>query len=107
MANLYVTEYANVGTRAAASLGGFIDTPHLMPREPADANQKVAFTTAAQSAEFATGTVLVRLYADAACHVLFGEDPTATAAHQRLTANTEYWRAVTAGQKVSVYDGAS
>lgn len=99
MATLWVTEYADI-----SAMGG---GPAQAGKEPAVADQSVTFTTATQSAAFTAKTRLVRLYSSVACHVLFGADPTATAAKQKLAADTEYWRGVTPGQKVSVYDGSS
>jgi hypothetical protein len=76
-------------------------------QEPAVANQTVTFTTAVQSSAFNANTKFIRLIADAECHLLFGADPTATASHQMVPVDTEIWRMVVPGQKVSVYDGTS
>lgn len=103
MANLWVTEFAATGIPFDS--GGTLNTPFA--QEPAAAAQKVAFTTATQSAAFGSTTKIVRLVADANCHVLFGADPTADADDERLTSGVAEWRVVTAGHKVSVYDGSS
>lgn len=100
MANLWITEYDNAAT-------GSYTVSLPIAEEPALANQKVVFTTATQSAGFQSATSFVRLVADADCHVQFGANPTATADMQKLIAGVEYWRAVTAGDKVSVYDDGS
>lgn len=103
MATLYITEYAAGGALASSPTGGNL----TVPREPGTDQTPVTFTTAAASAAFGATTRFVRLQADAACHVQFGSSPTATANHQPLNADTEYFRAVAAGDKVSVYDGTS
>ena len=100
MAKLSITEYdvlPDDGRGRLLPLGG----------EPALADQEVTFTTATQSAAFNAKAKFIRLIADADCRVLFGANPTALAASQRLVADVEYWRAVVPGQKVSVYDGSS
>ena len=100
MANLYITEYAHPG-----QVGLAVNTH--MALEPAVAEQKIAFTTAAQSAAFGATTTVVRIQSDTAGHVKFGTNPTATASHQPIAADVEYWRAVQPGDKVSAYDGSS
>jgi len=99
MATLFVTEYADIASMASG--------PGQTGQEPALADQTVSFTTATQSSAFNTNTKLIRLYASAACHIVIGTNPTATAAKQKLAADTEYWRGVKGGDKVSVYDGSS
>lgn len=90
MSSLYISEYI-------AAVSGV-----PLAREPALVDQKVTFTgTAGQSTAFNGGTSLVRLMADADCHVLFGANPTATNAKAKLMSGVEYWRAVEPGQKVS------
>ena len=100
MAKLSITEYASMlghdGTGRPADLA----------LEPGT-DQEVTFTTATQSTAFATSTRFIRMVADTNCRVKFGSNPTALAASQRLVADTEYWRGVVAGQKVSAYDGTS
>ena len=100
MANLYITEYADV-VKAAGNM------PIQAPKEPAVAEQKISYTTAASSAAFNDATIFVRLYADADVHIHFGKSPTATAAKQLVPAFTEIFRGVVPGQKVSAYDGTS
>lgn len=95
MGKLYVTEYAN--------LGDDFRTTVPAPKEPGADQTPVDFTSgAAQSADFATYTRFVRLQADTACHLLFGNDPTATTNAQPLAANVAEYRAVVPGQKLSV-----
>lgn len=100
MADLYITEVTNLAKDGIGAV-----TPFLS--EPSVATQKIAFTTAAQSAAFSALTRLVRLVPTADCHVAFGENPTATANDELLKAGQEYVRGVTAGHKISVYDGSS
>lgn len=99
MATLWITEYVDqAGGRPLAI---------PIPLEPAAVDQTVTFTTATQSSAFGTNTKIVRLVSSADCNVLFGSNPTATAAKQKLLAGVEYWRGVQPGMKVSVYDGSS
>jgi len=99
MATAYITEYNYAGVQQG----------NVVPvaEEPALADQTVTFTTATQSAAFNAKTSFVRIIADADCHLKFGTDPTAVATDQFIPANVEQWRGVTAGHKVSVYDGTS
>ena len=84
MANLYISEYA-----------GIYDMHHKertpCPSEPAVATQKVTFTTSEASSAFNAGTKLVRVVADAACHVFVDTDPTATTSHMILAAGEPYF----------------
>jgi len=90
--NLYISEYTQ----------NQIDLP-VVAAEPATANQKVDFTAGAtQSSAFRNDTRLVRIHAEAICSILFGTNPTASAANARLVAGqTEYFK-VFPGHKVSV-----
>lgn len=100
MANLYIGEAERLWRDG---------TGHIVPVFPGPpvASQKVSFTTATQSAAFNSRTRVLRLYADAACHIAFGSNPTATASSERFAADTEYFRAVQPSDKLSVYDGSS
>lgn len=84
MASLYISEYA-----------GIYDVNHKervpRPAEPVVASQKVTFTTSTASSAFNAGTKLVRVVADAACHILVGADPTATTSHMPLAADEPYF----------------
>jgi len=104
MASAWITEYDAFGIRRDTGTGTL---QAQMPLEPGTDQTPVTFTTATQSAAFAASTRFVRIITDADCHVLFGANPTATANHQKLIAGVEYWRAVSAGDKVSIYDGTS
>ncbi len=99
MSLLYVSEYK--GVRQVE--GGLSQ----VGEEPATEQTPVTFTTAAQSAAFGAGVKVVRVIADANAWLLFGEDPTATANSKFLPANSVEYFGVIAGQKVSVYDGAT
>jgi len=101
MANLWITEAT--GLRTDPNSGSQI----ALLQEPGVATQKVAFTTATQSAAFNALTTIVRLAADADCNILFGVNPTADASAPKYFAGQEYFRLITAGQKLSVYDGTS
>lgn len=99
MATLYIAEAASLAS------DGEGDAIPVFPDPVAE--QTVTFTTAAQSAAFKGQTRFIRIQADAACHIKIGSDPTATAANYPLAADTEYFRAVQGGHKISVYDGSS
>lgn len=101
MANLYIAEFSGAGIAA----GGMMQSPFV----PAMAEQKVAFTTAAQSAAFNAGTRLIAVQGDANCHIAFGTAPIATAANFRHASGVTYFYAVQpgSGMKLSVYDGIS
>lgn len=96
MASLYITEYARQpfdsnGQRVPAG------------EEPALAIQKVTVGVAsAQSAAFNAATKFVRLHTDVICSVIFAADPTATASHSRMAANSTEFFGVVAGHKVAV-----
>jgi len=79
----------------------------ILPAPPL-AVQNVTFSTATQSAAFNTQTRIVRFISDADCYILFGSNPTATAANAGYhAADVEYFRRVHPGDKLSVYDGVS
>ena len=91
MASLYITELTDgAGALQAAQL-------------PALNAQKLTISaTHAQSTAFKTGTKLIRLHTDTVCHILVGDDPTATTANLRMAADTTEYFGVKAGQKLSV-----
>lgn len=64
-------------------------------------NQSVTFTTSAQSAAFQSTTTVIRVVADANCHIAVGTNPTATLNDMLLRANVEYDFYVTAGTKIA------
>lgn len=85
MATLYVTEYADLGVSPGSGAAPVV-------AEPPTAEQTVSIGgSSTQSSAFANNTNFIRLHTDAICSVLFGTNPTATAAKRRLAANqTEY-----------------
>lgn len=102
MATLYISEYSATSKESG-------NNPIQVAQEPALTDQAVTFTTATQSNKFADATKLVRVIADANCHIAFGTNPTATAGNKLLIANTvEYFGVdMLSGYKLSVYDGSS
>jgi hypothetical protein len=96
MSNLYIAESgagASELSPAAFDVRGLVE-------------QNVTFTTAAESAVFAATTRIVRLRADAACHVEFGTGPSATTSNMPLTADTDYEFIIGPGYRVSVVQAA-
>lgn len=95
MANAYISEHSHKGDEARGM-------PVEAPTQPAVATQKVSFTTTAgASSAFGTGTHFVRIITDAACHVAFGADPTATTNDPVLPANVIEYHHVRPGLKAS------
>jgi len=86
MATLFITEFTNSGADSRGS-------PVQAAEQPPVAEQAITTTgTSAQSAVLNASTTLVRLHTDTTVFVLFGIDPTATAAKMRLAADsTEYF----------------
>lgn len=62
---------------------------------------KAVSGTSAQSDAFAAGTKMVTLQADAACHVVFGSNPTATTTDFKMNADQTYDFEVQKGHKVA------
>lgn len=67
---------------------------------------KTVSGTSAQSDAFSDNTKMVTLQADAACHVTFGADPTATTTHFKLNADQTYDFEVQSGHKVAFISAA-
>lgn len=100
MARLDVTEYLGLAAPGSAF-------PAQLVMEPCLVDQNVAIgAAAAQSAAFSAQTQIVRLYADVACSVAFGDDPEATTENRRLAAGMTELVGVKPGQKVSVIASA-
>lgn len=57
--------------------------------------------TSRQSSAFADATRFVTIQTDTACHVLFGDNPTATSSGYKLAIGVDYDFAVTPGHKVA------
>lgn len=100
MATLHISEAASLGEDGRGK-----QIP-VFP-EPARTTQAVTFTTATQSSAFGKDTRFIRIYSTAACHIAFGSNPTATASSPKYAGETEYFRVVNGGDKLSVYDGVS
>lgn len=96
MATVYITEYA----RQARDDRG---QPINAGEEPPLAVQTVAIGGASvQSATLNAKTRFVRVHTDAICSILFGSDPTATAASPRFSANQTEYFGVLPGLKAAV-----
>ncbi len=81
MATLWIAEFENLPED---------DKGNIIPIAPLSrtmGKQQVTYTASAQSAALNPKTNYVRLVADAVCHVLGGENPTATADDLRMAAN--------------------
>jgi hypothetical protein len=98
MAKLYVAEF-----KGPVNMGGVLPAVGV----PGIATQAVTFTTSAQSAALNENTRLVRVIADAACHLAFGANPTADADDMLLPSNTFEYFFVQPGSKIAAYDGSS
>lgn len=94
MANMYITEYAELATDPNGR-------PIPVGKEPAIAVQNVAFTTSTASAAFNGRTKFVRIYLSAAGHVAFGASPTADTDSTPMAATTAEYFGVVGGQKVA------
>ena len=95
MASLLVTEYSNVGR-------GYSGYPLPFPQEPAVAIQAVTFTTTTASAAFNAATRIVRVVADANCHVIVAASPTATTSHTYMAAGEPMTFAVEPGSSLKI-----
>lgn len=92
MAVLYISEYATMDLMAG-----------IIAPEPALVEQTKAIGgSTAQSSAFGVTTRVVRIHTDAACHILFGANPTATTSSKRMAAGATEYFAVTPGHKVAV-----
>ena len=95
MATLYIAEF---GTLPQMSGG----VPMIAPR-PALTTQTVAIGgTSTQSAAFSAQTRYIRLHCDAICSTSVGSNPTATAANERMSADSTEYFAVQPGDKIAV-----
>ena len=96
MADLYISEHKN----GVSGIGTYV--AQILP-EPALAVQKLAIGGASvQSAAFDALTYAVCIVADGACHIAFGDDPTASASSMLLPANVPFYRGVAPGKKIAV-----
>ncbi len=99
MATLHITEFSTLPRDANGNT-------LLVGKMPAP-TQAVSYTSSAQSAAFASGTTFIRVIADEVAHLAFGANPTATANHPWIPADTAELFAVTPAHKVAVYDGST
>lgn len=96
MGTLYITEFGNCGDdRRGRQVQAAL--------QPVIAEQAVTTSaTSAQSAALNSATALVRLQASTDVSILFGVDPTATAAKMRLTAGAPEYFSVTPGLSLKI-----
>lgn len=102
MSTLYITEFSGLQTNPNR---GEITAAVVPPL----ANQTVAIGGASgQSAAVNADTRLVRIVADANCHIAFGPDPVATTSMLRMTADAPEYFQVPMGSayKIAVIAGA-
>lgn len=99
MASLWITEFrampmdVNGRTVEAAAL-------------PAITTQKITISgTSAQSAALNADTKFVRVHTDAICHILAGDNRTATTSNMRMPADETEYFGVIAGQKIAAITG--
>lgn len=95
MADLYITEFQASGNSKS---GAQLQVGH----QPAVAMQKVSFVTSTQSAVFEERTMFVRLHPTADCHIVFGENPTATTNHMPMLADSTEYFSVSQGIRLAV-----
>lgn len=101
MAKLYITEY----TKAASSgdIGGLVPIAQI----PSITTQVLTHTgSSVQSAGFDSDTRFVRIHTDSVCHVIAGDNPTATTSNMRMAADQTEYFGVRPGQKIAVIQGA-
>jgi hypothetical protein len=96
MATLYITEF----TMAMSTIG--TTKAPILPQPPNFEQTVTISATAAQSGAFDEDTNCIRVIADAACSILIGANPVATAANMRLAANVPEYFGVPNSFKLSV-----
>ncbi len=104
MATLWIREYSQleaVGARYGGDVaGGATSAP--LAAEPGADQTPVTFSTSAQSAAFADGTLYISMIGSAAFHYVVGANPTATTNHLKVPADTPREIGVKAGHKIAV-----
>ncbi len=101
MPNLHITEFERLVP--PGSVGGQAPAVTLPPI----ANKLVAIAGAsAQSTAISGNAPLVRLHAEAACHVAVGKNPTATTDHMRMAAGQTEYFGINPGDKIAVIAAA-
>ena len=101
MAKLYITEF----TKAASSgdIGGLVPIAQF----PSITTQVITHTgSSVQSAGFDSNTRFIRLHTDGVCHIVAGDNPTATTSNMRMSADQTEYFGVRPGQKLAVIAGA-
>ena len=101
---LHIAAWANLALSNGASAPVVSGNPVLSEAVPVSgaSAQSAVFTTNPAP----TGGYFVRLYADEACHVAIGVNPTATTAMGfKLAAGDKEWIGVPVGQRLAVIAG--
>lgn len=99
-AELGITEFEKMTSDVSGKVVPIAEEPSLK-------THFVAIGTETQSDVFLDGTKMVKLKANAICHIKFGTDPTAnTTTSEKMLAGDEIWRGVPAGYRISVIVGA-
>ncbi len=100
MPKLYISEFAQVADQS------YVSGPAPTVGLPEAASQVVTFATSTASAAFGATTRLVRIQADADCHIKVGSDPAATTSDMPLVAGAPEYFGVTPGQKIAAIQAA-
>lgn len=101
MAKFYITEF----TKAASSgdIGGLVPIAQV----PSITTQVITHTgSSVQSAGFDANTRFIRVHTDGICHIVVGDNPTATTSNMRMSADQTEYFGVRPGQKLAVITGA-
>ena len=101
MAKIYITEF----TKAASSgdIGGLVPIAQV----PSITTQVITHTgSSVQSAGFDAGARFIRVHTDGICHIVVGDNPTATTSNMRMSADQTEYFGVRPGQKLAVIVGA-
>ena len=101
MATLNITEFGRLPRGAKGELMPMGDCSDII------AEQKITYTSSAQSNAFNAKTRYIRLYPDAKAHIAFGTNPTATDTSFPMPANQAEYVRVERESKVAAYDGTS
>lgn len=101
MAKLYITEFTSAANHG--DIGGLVPMAQL----PLVKTQVVTISGAsAQSVEISQSTRFVRIHSDTICHVLAGDNPTATTDDMRLASDQTEYFGIRSGQKIAVIQGS-
>jgi hypothetical protein len=108
MSKLWIREYSalqTVGARYAGDVASGVEVAPISA-EPGTDQSPVTFSSSAQSAAFADGTLYIRMIADAAFHYVVGTNPTATTNHLKVPADTLLEIGVKTGHKIAAIAAA-